>query len=429
VAVLNASGTATSKFSRLPDGSPFGLAEGSATGLAITDLVHGDVVGLLGTASGGSLLGAAAYGPFGERLGATGAASGLGYQGEWTDPATSRVNMHARWYTPETGTFAGRDSWTIEPNPSAAANRYGYGNAAPLTNTDPTGHKASPLAPVVTGVKIGVGFTPWDRAAKIGLGAGTLAGTGLALWMWGSSSPSQGAPSSGGVTGAQLCPTCAATLARNAQFRQDWAAGQAKANTFWKAYAAGAQQGAALKQAWAAGQARANTFWKAWAAGAQQGAAFKQAWAEGQAKAAAFWTAWNAGTGGGLGNPWTPIRPRIDVGRLVDTVARTPAPRPTPKPGITQAELDGRRLAIEIKQRVVMSDQKLADITTELFVSTDARQGATLATDASGAGGGAGNKPPTGLPFPDEEGDGDEAGGVPHGFANAEELVPRVGDS
>ena len=392
VAVLNASGVATSKFSRLPDGSPFGVAGGSVGGLAITDLVHGDVVGLLGTASGGSLLGASAYGPFGEALGTTGTASGLGYQGEWTDPATGRVNMHARWYTPETGTFAGRDSWTIEPNPSAAANRYTYANANPLTGTDPTGHLAGvpvPIAPVVgtgagaaaagTGVSaaaVGAGVAAGAVAFGVGAGVGYVGGRALGHWIWGS--PAPGTRPGSVLTGADLCSYCAAELARNAKFREDWAAGLARTAKF--------------KAQWAAGLARAADFWAAWRAGSSGGGG------GGGAGPANPWNPWN---------PWTPIRSRIDVGTLVETIAKTPAPRPPLTPHITQAELDARRLAIEVKQRVVMSDQKLADIATELFVSTDARQEATLATDASGAGSGAGKKPPTGLPFPDEEGDKD----------------------
>jgi len=43
------------------------------------------------------------------------------------------------WST-NTGNFASRDDWTLAPEPSVQANRYTYANAAPLDNTDPTGH-------------------------------------------------------------------------------------------------------------------------------------------------------------------------------------------------------------------------------------------------------------------------------------------------
>ncbi|MFD1661849.1 RHS repeat-associated core domain-containing protein [Streptomyces caeni] len=46
----------------------------------------------------------------------------------------------SRWYDPSTGGFSSRDTWTLNPVPSINANRYGYGNGDPLTNTDPSGH-------------------------------------------------------------------------------------------------------------------------------------------------------------------------------------------------------------------------------------------------------------------------------------------------
>jgi RHS repeat-associated protein len=368
-AVLNASSTATSKFSRLPDGSPFGVAEGSVGGLAITDLVHGDVVGLLGTSSGGSLTGGTAFGPFGEQLGSTGTKPALGYQGEWTDPTTGRVTMHARWYTPETGTFAGRDSWTIDPNPSVAANRYGYGNANPLTTTDPTGHFGGPgggrnypstKTPSSTSVdlsnlKYGLGVarrTPVGRYAEAGYWLGRGVGWAISRIIWGT--PYQ-RPSD------------------------------------WDCQCGGLRRGRDLPYTIVG---------------------------EGVS------TVRGGGNGGGPGpgTPTLPPPPRIDRGKLVKDAAMTPAPRQAPKPGISQAELDAGRLAIESKQRVAMSDQKLKDIAGELFLSTDARQEATLATDASGAGGGAGDKPPTGLQFPDEESDGDAA--IPAPRQSPEAIVP-----
>ncbi|MEV0272866.1 LamG-like jellyroll fold domain-containing protein [Hamadaea sp. NPDC050747] len=65
----------------------------------------------------------------------------LGYQSEWTDTSTGRVNMAARWYNPATGQFDSRDSYSNNPSPSVSANRYAYANANPLLHTDPSGHK------------------------------------------------------------------------------------------------------------------------------------------------------------------------------------------------------------------------------------------------------------------------------------------------
>ena len=49
----------------------------------------------------------------------------LGYQSEWTDAGTGRVNMHARWYNPDTGQFDTRDTSSNSPVPdSINANRY-----------------------------------------------------------------------------------------------------------------------------------------------------------------------------------------------------------------------------------------------------------------------------------------------------------------
>ncbi|MFK3979481.1 polymorphic toxin-type HINT domain-containing protein [Micromonospora sp. NPDC050397] len=65
----------------------------------------------------------------------------LGYQSEYTDSTTGRVNMLARWYNTATGQFDTRDTMSVSPVPdSIAANRFQYGDANPSTNTDPTGH-------------------------------------------------------------------------------------------------------------------------------------------------------------------------------------------------------------------------------------------------------------------------------------------------
>ncbi len=36
------------------------------------------------------------------------------YQGEYTDPDTGKVNMHARWYRPGTGAFVGRSPLNVD---------------------------------------------------------------------------------------------------------------------------------------------------------------------------------------------------------------------------------------------------------------------------------------------------------------------------
>ncbi len=133
--------TAAGLIFRDPAGEALSSAAGdgsNARGL-LSDVVHDDVTGALDVATG-ALGASTSYSPFGEITAQSGTAGPLGYQGEYTDPATGQVNMHARWYDPATGGFSSRDSWTLNPVPSINANRYGYGNGDPLRNTDPSGH-------------------------------------------------------------------------------------------------------------------------------------------------------------------------------------------------------------------------------------------------------------------------------------------------
>ncbi|MEV4181626.1 LamG-like jellyroll fold domain-containing protein [Streptosporangium canum] len=136
-AVTDAAGAVQAKYGRDLSGGLLSLQEGGGPALgAMTDL-HGDVVG---TFSGTALVDSTAYDPFGEVTHRSGTQRRLGYQGEYTDPDTGKVNMAARWYQPGTGAFVSRDDWDLTPPPSVRANRYTYGNADPLTNSDPSGH-------------------------------------------------------------------------------------------------------------------------------------------------------------------------------------------------------------------------------------------------------------------------------------------------
>ncbi|MFC7713069.1 LamG-like jellyroll fold domain-containing protein [Micromonospora lupini] len=128
-------------YTRGPDGSL--LAAGSGTGAGSryvwTDQ-HDDVVGQF-TATGTTLSGSTTYDPLGTVVNSSGLLGSLGYQSEWTDSLTGRVNMLARWYNPDTGQFDTRDTASNDPVPdSVNANRFQYGDANPLTTTDPSGH-------------------------------------------------------------------------------------------------------------------------------------------------------------------------------------------------------------------------------------------------------------------------------------------------
>ncbi|WP_443177357.1 LamG-like jellyroll fold domain-containing protein [Nonomuraea sp. 3N208] len=138
VAITDQTGATQASYGRDPYGDLVSVKEAGNPALgALTDL-HQD---LIGTFSGTTLSSTTTYNPFGEVSAQTGTKPTLGYQSEYTDPDTGNVNMHARWYQPGTSTLTSRDSWNLEPNPSTRMNRYGYGQANPLTHTDPTGHK------------------------------------------------------------------------------------------------------------------------------------------------------------------------------------------------------------------------------------------------------------------------------------------------
>ncbi|MEV8635800.1 LamG-like jellyroll fold domain-containing protein [Streptosporangium sp. NPDC051023] len=135
--VTDAAGAVQAKYARDPSGGLLGLQEGGTTALGTMTDLHGDLVA---TFSGTALADSAAFDPFGQVTHRTGATRALGYQGEYADQDTGKVNMHARWYQPGTGAFTSRDTATLDPDPSVQANRYTYANAAPLAGTDPTGH-------------------------------------------------------------------------------------------------------------------------------------------------------------------------------------------------------------------------------------------------------------------------------------------------
>ncbi|MEV0148423.1 MULTISPECIES: RHS repeat-associated core domain-containing protein [unclassified Nonomuraea] len=137
VATTDQAGAVQAKYGRDPFGGLVSIMEGADPALGAFTDIHDDLVG---TFSGTALSGSTAYNPDGEVVAQTGSKSALGYQGEYTDPDTGKVNMHARWYQPGTGTFASRDTVSLIPDPSVRGNRYTYGNANPLAHSDPSGH-------------------------------------------------------------------------------------------------------------------------------------------------------------------------------------------------------------------------------------------------------------------------------------------------
>jgi RHS repeat-associated protein len=132
----------TTSYSYDPAGDPVAAkASGGTAEAALTD-VHGDVTGMFSPAAGTtSLAASAAYSPYGAVTAHTGTMPALGYQGQYTDPATGATDMSARWYSPAMGTFTSSDTLGGMPDPSTVSpTPYGYAGSNPLTTTDPTGH-------------------------------------------------------------------------------------------------------------------------------------------------------------------------------------------------------------------------------------------------------------------------------------------------
>jgi RHS repeat-associated protein len=160
--LISADGSST--YSYDPGGNLTGIGQpggGTSAGvLAYTD-AHTDVVGDF-TASGSSLSGSQAFDPWGTVITTSGTPAGrLGYQSAWTDPATSQVDMGARWYSPSRGGFSNRDTAGPSVVPASGdANPFAYVGDDPLGATDPTGHLG------VTGGSGGPGSTAEVKAAN-----------------------------------------------------------------------------------------------------------------------------------------------------------------------------------------------------------------------------------------------------------------------
>ncbi len=69
----------------------------------------------------------------------------VGWNGEYTDPATGMVWLRARWYDPASARFITADPWQGNPANPVSLNRYLFANADPVNNTDPSGMNAYTL--------------------------------------------------------------------------------------------------------------------------------------------------------------------------------------------------------------------------------------------------------------------------------------------
>jgi RHS repeat-associated protein len=86
------------------------------------------------TSATGALLGTASYTPYGTTATVTGAATPIGWAGEYRDTETGLTYLRARYYDPTTGQFLTRD-----PLEATTRDPYGYAGGNPTNMTDPTG--------------------------------------------------------------------------------------------------------------------------------------------------------------------------------------------------------------------------------------------------------------------------------------------------
>lgn len=129
----------TQTFGRDASGALMSVGTGSTGALALTNQ-HGDTTAAF-TPTGTTVSGSTAYDPWGQPTATSGTTADIGFQGGWTDPTTGYVSTDTRSYSPATATFTSRDIRVPSSSTSsAAANLYTYGNDAPLTGADPTGH-------------------------------------------------------------------------------------------------------------------------------------------------------------------------------------------------------------------------------------------------------------------------------------------------
>ncbi|WP_433379285.1 LamG-like jellyroll fold domain-containing protein [Actinoplanes sp. CA-142083] len=162
------------KVFRDPESRPLSATlDGGAGRSLFQDARHGDLRGSYDPADG-ALSRSAVYDPSGQVVASSAERLPLGFQGGWSDPQTGLLNAHARWYDPAAAGFTSRDTWTLEPDPVAQANQYGYGNASPLNNVDADGH--NPLV-LLGGVFLGSNPVGWGI-----LGVVAVVGTGVLIY-------------------------------------------------------------------------------------------------------------------------------------------------------------------------------------------------------------------------------------------------------
>ncbi len=99
---------------------------------------HGDLSYVFDTS--GTVNGTRVFDPFGQITASTGSfSSNLGFQADFTDPASGETWMGARWYSSADAVFRSRGTGFGELSTPVSLNRYTYGFASPLVFWDPDG--------------------------------------------------------------------------------------------------------------------------------------------------------------------------------------------------------------------------------------------------------------------------------------------------
>jgi RHS repeat-associated protein len=129
-------------YSRDPSGQLVGVdtVAGGPT-LALID-EHGDLSGTF-AAAGSAMTSSTTYDPWGSVLATSGPAPEVGYQGQWTDPATGQTDMGARFYASGNAGFLDSDTSPAIDGSAVSGNGYAYADDNPMSVADPSGHSPS----------------------------------------------------------------------------------------------------------------------------------------------------------------------------------------------------------------------------------------------------------------------------------------------
>jgi len=141
------------------------------------------------TNNNGEITLAKSYDPYGNIAGSSGDQTSMyGYTGESQDVNSGMVYLRARYYSPQSGRFQSRDTWSGDENSPITYNHWAYANGNPVMNTDPSGHSVqSSRVPMIynqankgiSSIFQNLGSNPcnqWDQIAMAG-GAGAIANT------------------------------------------------------------------------------------------------------------------------------------------------------------------------------------------------------------------------------------------------------------